>query len=59
MKLGMQVDFDPDHIVLDGDPASPPQGGGRRAPFFGPYLLWPNGWMDAAQKYGRFDAYCV
>jgi len=27
MKLGMEVDFGPDHIVLDGDPAPPsPQG---------------------------------
>jgi len=32
------------HIVLDGDPASPPQK--STAPIFGPCLLWPNGWMD-------------
>ena len=25
MKLGMQVGFGPGHIVLDGDPAPPPQ----------------------------------
>ena len=37
MKLGLQVGLSPGHIVLDGDPA---------APIFGPYLLWPNGWMD-------------
>ena len=36
MKLGMQVARGPSHIVLDGDPAPPPQ-------IFGPYLLWPNG----------------
>ena len=37
----------PDDIVLDGDPASPPQKGGRASPpIFGPCLLWPNGWMD-------------
>jgi len=31
--------------VLDGDPDPPPPKG--TAPqFFGPYLLWPNGWMD-------------
>jgi len=28
MKLGIQVDLGPDHIVLDGDPAPPPQKGG-------------------------------
>ena len=26
MKLGVQVGLDPDHILLDGDPALPPQG---------------------------------
>jgi len=36
MKLGMQVGLGPGHIVLGGDPAPP---------FFGPYLLWPNGCM--------------
>jgi len=27
MKLGMQVDLGPGHIVLDGDPAAPPSKG--------------------------------
>ena len=27
---------------------SPPQKGGGVPPFFGPCLLWPNGWMDEA-----------
>jgi len=43
MPLGMDIgDF-----VLDGDPAlSPPQkGGGAPSLIFGPFLLWPNGWM--------------
>jgi len=44
MKLGMQVGLGPGHIVLDGNPAFPPPRG--TAPIFGPYLLWPNGWMD-------------
>jgi len=44
-KLGMQVDLGPGHIVLDGDPAPPPLKGGG-APIFGPFLLWPNCWMD-------------
>jgi len=47
MKLGTQVGLGPCHIVLDGDPFSPPQGGGGRSPpIIGPYLLWPSGWMD-------------
>ena len=47
MKLGMRVGLGPGHIVLDGDPASPPpKGGGQSRPIFGPYLLQPNGWID-------------
>jgi len=45
MKLGMRVGVGPDHIVLDGDPTSPPLKG-HSPPIVGPYLLWPNGWMD-------------
>jgi len=41
MKLGMQVGIG---IVLDGDLAPLPQMG-RVPPIFGPYLLWPNGWI--------------
>jgi len=51
MKLGIEVDLGPGHIVLDGDP-SPPKG--HSYPTFGPCLLWPNGWMDQdATWYGR------
>jgi len=47
MKLGMQVGLGPGHVVLDGYPASPPSKGHSPPIFiFGPYLLWPNGWMD-------------
>jgi len=46
MKLGMQVDLGPGHIVLDGDPSSPTKKGAQLPPLFGPCLLWPNGWMD-------------
>ena len=46
MKLGMQVGLSPGHIVLDGDPALPPQKKGAQPPLFGPCLLWPNSWMD-------------
>ena len=45
MKLGTQVGLGLGHIVLDGDPA-PPLPKGHSPPIFGPYLLWPNGWMD-------------
>ena len=42
MRLGMEVGLGPGHVVLDGDPAPPPQKGDT-APIFGPCLLWPNG----------------
>jgi len=45
MKLGMQVGLGPGHIVLDENPGPPPPKG-HSSPIFGPYLLWPNGWMD-------------
>jgi len=45
MPIGMEVGLGPGHIVLDGDPAPPPQKGGT-APIFGLSLLWPNDWMD-------------
>jgi len=44
MKIEMEVGLDSGHIVLDGDPAPAPQR--AQPPIFGPYLLWPNGWMD-------------
>ena len=34
------------HIVLDGDPAPPPQRGTAPPPISGPYLLRPNGCID-------------
>jgi len=42
MALGMEVGLGPGHIVLDGDPASPPPKGRSPHTIFGPYLLWPN-----------------
>ena len=43
---GLEVGLGPGDFVLDRDPASPPQkGGGAPSPIFGPFLLWPNGWM--------------
>ena len=46
MQLGTEVGLGPGHIVLDGDPAAPLKGTQPVSPIFGPYLLWPNGWMD-------------
>ena len=35
------------HIVSDDDPTPYPLKGTQPvSPIFGPYLLWPNGWMD-------------
>jgi len=45
MKLGMQVGLGPGHIVLDGIGKLLLSQRGT-PPVFGPYLLWPNGWMD-------------
>ena len=46
MKLGTQVGLGPSHIVLDGDPALPPQRGTAYTPNFWPYPLWSNGCID-------------
>jgi len=47
MKLGMLVGLGTGHIGLDGDPAPHPlKGHGPPPSIFGPYLVWPNGWMD-------------
>ena len=39
MKLGMEVGVGPRHIVLDGDPASPPQKRGTALPIIGPCIV--------------------
>jgi len=44
--LGTEVGLSPgDLVVLDGDPAPPLKGDRAPSPIFGPFLLWPNGWM--------------
>ena len=45
MPLGMEVGLSPGDFVLDGDPGPLPQKGAEPQ-IFGPFLLWPNGWMD-------------
>jgi len=45
MPLRMEVGLGPGDFVFDGDPSSPFQKGAEY-PFFGPCVLWPNGWMD-------------
>ena len=54
MPLGTEVGLGPDDIVLDGDPAPLPKKGAE-PPIFGPFSLWPNGWMhqDATSYGGR------
>jgi len=45
-KLGMLVGLSPGDFVLDGNPVPfPPKGADPSSPIFGPFLLWPNGWM--------------
>ena len=55
MVLGMEIGLSPGDFVLDGDPASLPKRGHSPSPIFGPFLLWPNGWMhqDAIWYRGR------
>jgi len=55
MALGMQVGFNPGDFALDGDPAPSPKRGAVPLSNFGPFLLWPNGWMhqDATLYGGR------
>jgi len=46
MPLGTEVGLSPgDRVVLDGDPAPSQKGDRALSPIFGPFLLWPNGWM--------------
>jgi len=54
MKLGTQVGLGCGHIALEGDPTHPPPKG-HSHPIFGPYLVWPTGWMnlDATWYGGR------
>jgi len=62
IPLGTEVNHGSGDIVLDGDPAFPPERG-TVPPIFGPCLLWPNGWMDQdATLYGsrpRPRPHCV
>jgi len=47
IPLGTEVGVSPGDIVINGDQAPPsPQKGEQPHLIFGPYLLWPNGWMD-------------
>jgi len=47
MKLGMEVGYSPGHIVLDGDPAPPPQKKGGTASQFSAHVCWGQtaGWI--------------
>jgi len=45
IALDMEVGLGSGHIVVDGDPAPLPQKEDS-PPIFGPFLLWPNGWMN-------------
>jgi len=44
VPLGMEIGLTLDEFVLDGDPATLSKKG-QSSPIFGPFLLWPNGWM--------------
>jgi len=48
----MEVGRGAGHIVLDEDPAPLPKKRQSPLPVFGPFLLWPNGWMHEDATYG-------
>jgi len=53
MSLGIELGLGPGDFALDGDPAPPfPKGEQSLQKFFGPYLLWPNGWMPLGMEVG-------
>ena len=55
MALDTEVGLGPGHIVLDGDPSPLLKKVQTPHPIFGPFLLWPNGWIyqDATWYGGR------
>jgi len=57
MPLGRKVGLDPSDNVLDADPAPLLKRGYSPPSIFGPYLLYPNGWMDQDATWygGRLD----
>jgi len=46
MPIGTEVGLGLRGIVFDVDPATPRKRHTHSYPFFGPCLLWPDGWMD-------------
>ena len=48
MKLGMQIGIGPGHIVLDEDPAPPPQRGTAPPPNFRPISVAAK-WLDGSR----------
>ena len=57
MKLGMEAGLGPGHIVLDGTQLPTPKG--AQPPIFGPYLLWPNCWMDQDDNWHGRRPHCA
>ena len=45
MPLGTELNLSPGDVVLDGVAAPRPLKGAQ-PPVFGPFVLWPNGWID-------------
>jgi len=48
MALGMEVGLGPGHVVIDGDPAPPPQKGGRAPDFWRISIVAK--WLDASSR---------
>ena len=54
--LALEVGLNPGDFALDEDQAPLPQKGMEPLPNFGPFLLWPNGWMDQDGTWNKSDA---
>ena len=60
LVLGMEVGLGLGDFVLHGDPVPAPQkGAAPPSPIFGPFMLWPNGWMHQYATWYGCRGFCV
>jgi len=60
ISLDSELGLGPGDFVLDGDPSPLPQKGAESpSPIFGPFLLWPNGWIHQDVNVGLSPGHFV
>jgi len=59
LVLGTEVGLSSGDFVLDGTQPPPQTGTETCSPIFGPFLLWPNGWMDKDATWHEGRRLCV